>query len=84
MNDSKPILSIETSESLCGACVYFNDEKFFEASIRFKNVHAEKLFETIDYVIKTAGIVTNDLASIAVSAGPGSFTGLRIGMSAAK
>ncbi|MDR3626416.1 MAG: tRNA (adenosine(37)-N6)-threonylcarbamoyltransferase complex dimerization subunit type 1 TsaB [Ignavibacteriaceae bacterium] len=84
MNENKPILSIETSESLCGACVYFNDEKFFEASIRFKNIHAEKLFETIDYVIKTAGIETNDVGAIAVSAGPGSFTGLRIGMSAAK
>jgi tRNA threonylcarbamoyladenosine biosynthesis protein TsaB len=84
MNDNKPILSIETSESLCGACIYFSDEKYFEADIKSKNVHAEKLFETIDFVIKTAGIETNDLASIAVSAGPGSFTGLRIGMSAAK
>lgn len=84
MNDIKPILSIETSESLCGACVYFNDEKYFEAAIRQKNIHAEKLFETIDTVIKSAGVETNDLGAIAVSAGPGSFTGLRIGMSAAK
>jgi len=84
MNENKIILSIETSESLCGACVFFNDEKYFEASIRYKNIHAEKLFETIDYVIKAAGIEIKDLGAIAVSAGPGSFTGLRIGMSAAK
>lgn len=84
MNNNKPILSIETSESLCGTCVYFSDEKYYEASIHLKNVHAEKLFETIDYVIKAAGIETNDLGAIAVSSGPGSFTGLRIGMAAAK
>jgi len=84
MNSNKPILSIETSGVLCGACVYFSYDKFFEANIHFKNVHAEKLFETIDYVIKAAGIETKDLGAIAVSAGPGSFTGLRIGMSAAK
>ena len=84
MNDNKPILSIETSESLCGACVFFDDTRYFESSINFKNIHAEKLFELIDFVIKTAGIETGELGAIAVSAGPGSFTGLRIGMSAAK
>jgi tRNA threonylcarbamoyladenosine biosynthesis protein TsaB len=84
MINDKPVLSIETSEILCGACVYFHDDKYFEASIQFKNIHAEKLFETIDYVIKTAGIEAKDLRAVAVSAGPGSFTGLRIGMSAAK
>jgi tRNA threonylcarbamoyladenosine biosynthesis protein TsaB len=84
MNDEKPILSIETSESICGACVYFNDTKYFESRIYLKNSHAEKLFEIIDNVITSAGIKPNDLSSIAVSSGPGSFTGLRIGLSAAK
>ncbi len=84
MNDEKPILSIETSESICGACVYFNDTKYFESRIYLKNSHAEKLFEIIDNVITSAGIKPNDLGSIAVSSGPGSFTGLRIGFSAAK
>ncbi len=84
MNESGPILSIETSESICGACVYFDDNKFFEANTHLKNSHAEKLFETIDYVIKSAQIDINQFKAIAVSAGPGSFTGLRIGMSAAK
>jgi tRNA threonylcarbamoyladenosine biosynthesis protein TsaB len=84
MINDKPVLSIETSEILCGACVYFHDDKYFESCIQFKNIHAEKLFETIDYVIKNAGIEAKDLGAVAVSAGPGSFTGLRIGMSAAK
>ena len=84
MNEDKPILSIETSNSICGACVYFSDTKFFESQIYLKNSHAEKLFKTIDYVIHAAGIETGDLGGIAVSSGPGSFTGLRIGLSAAK
>ncbi|MCL5031383.1 MAG: tRNA (adenosine(37)-N6)-threonylcarbamoyltransferase complex dimerization subunit type 1 TsaB [Bacteroidetes bacterium] len=84
MNESGPILSIETSESICGACVYFDDKKYFEAITHLKNSHAEKLFETIDYVIRTSEIEIDQFKAIAVSAGPGSFTGLRIGMSAAK
>ena len=84
MIDDKPILALETSESLCGACVYFSEKKYFETNIQLKNSHAEKLFEAIQFVIDSAGILTEDLGSIAVSSGPGSFTGLRIGMSAAK
>lgn len=84
MNEEKPILSIETSGSLCGACVYFSDKKYFEFDIRLKNSHAEKLFEAIDNAVKASGITSGELNAIAVSSGPGSFTGLRIGMSAAK
>jgi tRNA threonylcarbamoyladenosine biosynthesis protein TsaB len=84
MTEDKPILSIETSESICGVCVFFTETKYFESQIYLKNSHAEKLFETIDYVMRSAGIETSDLGGIAVSSGPGSFTGLRIGLSAAK
>jgi len=84
MHEEKPILAIETSQNLCSACVYFSDEKFYELNMNLKNSHAEKLFEIIDSVLKISGIKPNELDSIAVSAGPGSFTGLRIGMSAAK
>ncbi len=84
MNEDKPILAIETSGNLCGSCVYFSDKKFFEVNVNLKNSHSEKLFDEIDFVIKSAGIKMTDLNCIAVSAGPGSFTGLRIGMSAAK
>lgn len=83
-NDAKPILSIETSQNTCGACVYFDDDKFFECKINFKNAHAEKIFEVVDVVIRSSGITLCELFAVAVSAGPGSFTGLRIGMSAAK
>lgn len=84
INNIIPLLSIETSGSECGACVYFSNERFYQSHLRYKNVHAEKLFELIDSVLKAAGLKVSDLQAIAVSSGPGSFTGLRIGMSAAK
>jgi tRNA threonylcarbamoyladenosine biosynthesis protein TsaB len=83
MND-KPLLALETSQSICSVCIFFNDEHYFEASMSLKNAHAEKIFELIDGVLRTSGISLENLEAVAVSAGPGSFTGLRIGMSAAK
>ncbi len=84
MNDNKPILAIETSEKNCGVCLYFNLEKYFDFSFRLKNAHSEKIFELIDKLFETADYSLQQTGCIAVSSGPGSFTGLRIGMSAAK
>ncbi len=84
MFNNKPILAIETSQNLCSTCVYYSEGKFFEMNFKLKNAHAEKLFESIEHVMTSAGIGITDTGAIAVSAGPGSFTGLRIGMSAAK
>ena len=84
MNNIFPLLAIETSDSICGACVYFDENKFFSSKLILKHSHAEKLFEVINSVLAMASINQSELKSIAVSNGPASFTGLRIGMSAAK
>lgn len=84
MTDLLPILAIETSDNICGACVYFDDAKYFSSKMLLKHSHSEKLFEVINLVMKQAEIEFSDIKSLAVSAGPGSFTGLRIGMAAAK
>lgn len=81
---NKPILAIETSDKICGACIYFDDEKLFSSKVLQKHSHSELLFKTVDLVISQSGINKKDIDYIAVSEGPGSFTGLRIGMSAAK
>lgn len=80
----KPILSIETSQSVCSVCLYYSNDKFFETNFNLKHSHAEILFENIDYVINSAKTTLNSCEGIAVSNGPGSFTGLRIGMAAVK
>lgn len=82
--DKKAILAIETSESVCSICIYFSDDIFFSSSVSLKYSHSEKIFELIESLFSLAGISSSHLDSVAVSAGPGSFTGLRIGMSAAK
>jgi tRNA threonylcarbamoyladenosine biosynthesis protein TsaB len=84
MNNVFPLLAIETSDSICGACVYFGKEKFFSSKLILKHSHSEKLFEVINSVLAMASITQSELKSVAVSNGPASFTGLRIGMSAAK
>jgi len=82
--EAKLILAIETSENICGICIFFSDEKYFSTAINLKHSHSEIIFEIVEKLFKLAGIKPNDLDSIAVSEGPGSFTGLRIGFSAAK
>jgi tRNA threonylcarbamoyladenosine biosynthesis protein TsaB len=84
MINEKPVLSLETSERICGVCLYFDEEKYFEFSISLKNAHSEKIFDLVNNVLNTSGTEINQVGCIAVSAGPGSFTGLRIGMSTAK
>lgn len=84
MNEQEPILSIETSGTECGTCIYFSDDKFFTSRVKLKNAHSEKIFQAVDYLFKASGINPSELFAIAVSEGPGSFTGLRIGMAAAK
>ncbi|NWF51151.1 MAG: tRNA (adenosine(37)-N6)-threonylcarbamoyltransferase complex dimerization subunit type 1 TsaB [Ignavibacteriaceae bacterium] len=84
MNNELPILSIETTGIVCSACIYFSEEKFYEMSVSLKNSHSEKVFEIIEKILTTSKLNLKELGAIAVSSGPGSFTGLRIGMSAAK
>ncbi len=82
--NDKTILAIETSAETCGASLFFNKRKFVDFNINEKNVHSEKLLEVIDSVLSSYHLGVNDLSAIAVSIGPGSFTGLRIGLSVAK
>ena len=84
MNEDKPMLAIETSDTRCGVSLYFSEDKHFSSTINLKYSHSEKLFEIIQFLFKTANLDHDEISSIAVSGGPGSFTGLRIGMSAAK
>lgn len=78
------ILNIETSTTVCSVCLSENGKIL---SIREENDgyrHAEKLHVFIDEVLRESGIHLKQVDAIAVSKGPGSYTGLRIGVSAAK
>jgi len=79
-----PLLAVETSEKLCGVSLLLNEKEFYSAKIFLPHSHSEKLFELIEMIRDNASIKLNEIKSVAVSSGPGSFTGLRIGMAAAK
>lgn len=78
------ILSLETSAKVCSVAVHENDTLLATAEVHIRQSHASKLAPLTKQVIKLAGISFGQLDAIAVSAGPGSYTGLRIGVSTAK
>ena len=79
------ILNIETSTTNCSVSLSKEGETLVLKEVNDANYsHAEKLHVFIDDVLKEAEIKTTDLNAIAVSKGPGSYTGLRIGVSASK
>ena len=79
-----PILAIETSGNLCSAAILIDNQKYSESKVNKKNIHSEILFELIADSLSKLKLTIANINSVAVSEGPGSFTGLRIGMAAAK
>lgn len=78
------ILAIETSGSTCGVCLLRGGEFWGEYSIFAAHNHDRMLAELTQRLLTDAKIHANELSAVAVSAGPGSFTGLRIGAAFAK
>jgi tRNA threonylcarbamoyladenosine biosynthesis protein TsaB len=84
MDEFKQILAIETSDELCSAAIMLDKNSFAEINFQKKFVHSEKLIPMISDLLKNAEVELKDVDQIAVSMGPGSFTGLRIGLTVAK
>lgn len=84
MSQFKPILSIETSDELCSTAIMLSEDSFAEINFQKRFVHSEKLMPMISTLLKNADMNLDDVGLIAVSMGPGSFTGLRIGLTIAK
>jgi tRNA threonylcarbamoyladenosine biosynthesis protein TsaB len=79
------ILNIETATKNCSVSISKEGKTIALKELNDGNYsHAEKLHELIEQVVLEAKIALSNLKAIAVSKGPGSYTGLRIGVSAAK
>ena len=78
------ILAIETASTVCGTALFLNNELLELDEINQPRVHGERLPLVVHGILSNHSIDVKDLEGIAVSSGPGSYTGLRIGMSLAK
>ncbi len=78
------ILGIDTTTLSCSVALLENDSILAELTLNIKKTHSERLMPLLDLMLNEAGIAREDLEAIAVAAGPGSFTGLRIGVSTAR
>lgn len=78
------ILQIETATTVCSAALAQDGVVLAYREINERNVHAEVITLFIDEVLKKAEKQYADIDAVAVSCGPGSYTGLRIGISTAK
>lgn len=79
-----PILAIETSSVNCSAAIFVSVDEIYSVNLLKKNIHSQKILSAVDSLLAVSGLELNDIGSIAISNGPGSFTGLRIGLAAAK
>ena len=80
------ILALDTSMAACSVCVYDTDKSLvIGANRRFMDRgQAEALAPMVQETIKIAGVGFADLRRIAVTIGPGTFTGVRIGLAMAR
>jgi tRNA threonylcarbamoyladenosine biosynthesis protein TsaB len=78
------ILSIETSSQLCSVALHEQGRLISASQSEEEGAHAKRLTLLIEDVVKKAATQLSSLVGIAISIGPGSYTGLRIGLATAK
>lgn len=82
------LLVLDASTSICGVALVEGNESEIKLissiHININNAHSERMMLFVEYVMQQSSISSKDIQAIAVTIGPGSFTGLRIGLSVAK
>ncbi len=79
-----PLLSLETATPVCSVALRLPDGSVLEERAEGKGVHSELTFVFIERLLKKAGTEAGQLGAVVISAGPGSYTGLRVASSAVK
>lgn len=78
------ILAVDTSDNTATACVAEDNKLLAESIVNYKKTHSQTLMPMIDKCLNDSGTDISKIDVFAVANGPGSFTGLRIGVSAVK
>lgn len=82
--EKKLILAIDSSSIVASVALVNKETVIAEYTINLKKTHSQTLLPMIDEIFKMTGIEKKELKAVAVTSGPGSFTGLRIGAATAK
>lgn len=80
----KAVLGIDTASETSGVAVSREGRVLVETVLLSPSRHAERLLEVVQTVLQLAALPLEDLGLVAVTHGPGSFTGLRVGVATAK
>ncbi len=78
------LLAIDTAAESCAACVLDNGSEVGRAVEPMRTGHAERLMAVIDAALRSGGTRLEAVDALVVSIGPGSFTGIRVGVAAAR
>lgn len=82
--NSQTILAMDTATTGCAVCVWRDGRVLAAQSTPMARGQAEHLMPMVDAVLREAGVAPADLDAVAVTRGPGAFTGLRIALAAAR
>ena len=78
------ILAIDTSSKKCSVCIYEDSHVIINLNNDDEKTHSVKLMPMVDQAFKETGLSLDDISLLACCIGPGSFTGVRIGISTVK
>ena len=78
------ILAIDSSSAPASIAITENDALVGEFTINIGKTHSEKLLPLVDQLLDAVDLSMDDIDAFAISQGPGSFTGVRIGVSTVK
>jgi len=78
------LLALDSSGLVASVAIVSEDAMLAEYTVNYKKTHSQTLLPMLDEIVKMVEINLSEIDGIAVAAGPGSFTGLRIGSATAK
>ncbi len=82
--ENMKLLAVDSSGMTASVAIYEEDKVTAEYSVNFQKTHSQTLLPMIDEIVRMVKLDLSMLDAIAIAAGPGSFTGLRIGSATVK
>ncbi len=78
------LLTIDSATMVAGVSIVDEQRLIGELTVNYQKTHSEKLLTAVDHLLSDVGLRITEMDAFGIVAGPGSFTGLRIGMATAK